>query len=104
MRPKASNDILIARLRWSQDPWLEDFLANASFGRANLSTVLTHIRQTGDSKGKMYELNWRYLILSFLHEIQSLSCVQLFVTPWTAARQASLSFTISWSLLKVMSI
>ena len=28
---------------------------------------------------------------------QSLSRVRLFVTPWTAARQASLSFTISWS-------
>ena len=36
--------------------------------------------------------------------IQSLSSVQLFVTPWTAAHQASLSFTISWSLLKLMSI
>ena len=36
--------------------------------------------------------------------VQSLSCVQLFVTPWTAARQASLSFTISQSLLKLMSI
>ena len=36
--------------------------------------------------------------------VQSLSCVQLFVTPWTAARQASLSFTVSWSLLKFMSI
>ena len=30
--------------------------------------------------------------------------VQLFVIPWTAAHQASLSFTISWSLLKLMSI
>ena len=36
--------------------------------------------------------------------LQSLSHVQLFVTPWTAACQASLSFTISWSLLKLMSI
>ena len=36
--------------------------------------------------------------------IQSLSHVQLFVTPWTAARQASMSFTISQSLLKLMSI
>ena len=36
--------------------------------------------------------------------VQSLRCVQLFVTPWTAARQASLSFTNSWSLLKLMSI
>ena len=36
--------------------------------------------------------------------VQSLSHVQLFATPWTAAWQASLSFTISWSLLKLMSI
>ena len=35
--------------------------------------------------------------------VQSLSRVRLFVTPRTAARQASLSF-ISWSLLKLMSI
>ena len=35
---------------------------------------------------------------------QSLSCVQLFETPGTAARQASLSITNSWSLLKLMSI
>ena len=36
--------------------------------------------------------------------VQSLSRVQLFVTPWTAARQASLSITNSRSLLKLMSI
>ena len=36
--------------------------------------------------------------------VQLFSCVQLFVTPWTAACQASLSFTISQSLLKLMSI
>ena len=36
--------------------------------------------------------------------VQLLSCVQLFVTPWTAAWQASLSITNSWSLLKLMSI
>ena len=36
--------------------------------------------------------------------VQWLSHVWLFVTPWTAASQASLSFTISWSLLKLMSI
>ena len=36
--------------------------------------------------------------------VQPLSCVQLFVTPWTAARQAPLSITISQSLLKLMSI
>ena len=36
--------------------------------------------------------------------VQLLSCVQLFATLWTAACQASLSFTSSWSLLKLMSI
>ena len=36
--------------------------------------------------------------------VQSLSHVLLFVTPWTAACQAFLSFTISWSLLKLTSI
>ena len=36
--------------------------------------------------------------------VQSLSRVRIFATPWTAAHQASLSFTNSWSLLKLMSI
>ena len=36
--------------------------------------------------------------------VQSLSCDQLFVTPWTIAPQASLSITNSQSLLKLMSI
>ena len=36
--------------------------------------------------------------------VQSLICVRLSATPWTAAHQASLSFTISRSLLKLMSI
>ena len=36
--------------------------------------------------------------------VQLLSHVQIFATPWTAAHQAPLSFTVSWSLLKLMSI
>ena len=36
--------------------------------------------------------------------VQSLSLTQLYAIPWTAAHQASLSFTISWSFLKLMSI
>ena len=55
---------------------------------------------------------WQALSKCFLNgfccyvfsSVQSLSRVQLFVTPWTAARQAALSITISWSLLKLMSI
>ena len=38
------------------------------------------------------------------NSVQSLSRVRLFETPWTAARQASLSIANSWSLLKRMSI
>ena len=41
---------------------------------------------------------------SVISSVQSLSCVRLFVTPWTAACQASLSIINSWSLLKLMSI
>ena len=51
------------------------------------------------------ELCWP---LKPLHEyvdiVQSLSCVWLFAAPWTAARQVSLSITISWSLLKFLCI
>ena len=44
------------------------------------------------------------IFLSVVSSVQLLSCVQLFVTPCTAACQASLSFTISRRLLKPMSI
>ena len=40
----------------------------------------------------------------FVVVVQSVSWFQLFATPWTAARQASLSFTISGSLLRFMSV
>ena len=50
-----------------------------------------------------YEIRVR--VLSFtVNVVQSLSHVQLFLTPWTAAHQASLSFTVSQSLLKLMSM
>ena len=40
----------------------------------------------------------------YFSSVQSLSRVLFFATPWTAAHQASLSITNSWSLLKLMSI
>ena len=48
-----------------------------------------------------FRLHLRLLCFS---SVQLLSCVWFFVTPWTAARQTSLSITHSWSLLKLMSI
>ena len=44
------------------------------------------------------------LFFLLFSSVQSLSHIQLFVTPWTAARQASLSITNSKSLLKLTSI
>ena len=45
-----------------------------------------------------------HTIVKIIVIVQLLSCVQLFVTPWSAAHEVSLSFTISQSLLKFMSI
>ena len=59
---------------------------------------------------KFYQTFTEELTLIFLKlspkvvVVQSLSHVQLFVTPWTAAHQASLPLTISWSWPKFMSI
>ena len=44
------------------------------------------------------------LFVVHFSQFKWLSCVWLFATPWTAACQASLSITNSWSLLKLMSI
>ena len=46
-----------------------------------------------------------YMITTMIQLLlgQLISLVQLFVTPWTAAHQASLSITNSWGLLKLMS-
>ena len=47
---------------------------------------------------------WQLLPSTYFSSVQTLSCVQLFVTPWTTACQASLSITNSQSLLKLMSV
>ena len=60
------------------------------------SSVYRHIKHTGAERTTT--------ILDFLVVVQLLSCIWLFATPWIAARQALLSFTISWSLLKLISI
>ena len=63
--------------------------------------------------GKIFFLQWKnnnplyvyiYMYMYEFSSVQSLSHVQLFETPQTAARQASLSVTNSWSLVKLMFI
>ena len=49
----------------------------------------------------LHNLLFFFFSVVILYVVQLLSCVRLFATPWTAAHQASLSFTISLSLLKL---
>ena len=56
------------------------------------------------SKPIMYFILSEFVTGVHFSSVQSLSCVWLFATTWTAARQASLSITNSQSLLKLMSI
>ena len=72
------SNILAWRIPWTEEPG-----GLQSTGRKELDTT-------------------ERLTLHF-HSVQSLSRVRLFATPWTTARQASLSF-ISQSMLKLMSI
>ena len=71
--------------------FLSGHSSNASFPLYYLQ-VWTHLL-------KIIEKNFGHSL-----SVQSLSCAQLFATPWTAAHQASLSITNSWSVLKIMSI
>ena len=57
--------------------------------------MLLHLSHSTDIK---------YTVQGSISSVQLLSCVQLFVTPWIVARQASLSITNSWSSLKLTSI
>ena len=74
--------------------------------RLTVSTrSLQYKRQNQALSLSLTDTNTVYLCYSVqFSSVQSLSCVRLFVTPWTAARQASLSITNSQSLLRLMSI
>ena len=71
-----------------------------------------HANQQTVSQELVKLFTWVFIKISFFCcEKASLCCwsvllsrVQLFAPPWTVARQAFLSFTVSWSLLKLMSI
>ena len=68
-----------------------------------LSTQTLSLRFRG-SRGTLSFLTQPLDLPGHQFSVQSLSHVRLFAAPWTAARQASLSITNSWSLLKLMSI
>ena len=69
----------------------------------------TRIRTLAPCSGskKSHPLNWQGIpevVIFQFSSVPLLSCVWLFATPWTAARQASLSITNSGSLLRFMPI
>ena len=73
-------------------------------GRRLCSTLNCQRRQWLQTQNCYYSTPLSGKHLQPISSVQSLSCVWLFATPWTAARQASLSITNSWSLLKLISI
>ena len=79
----------------STDPFATVFGKTGSKKAITIWFKFNSVRSTDFTKG--------YQLMHYLSGLLP-SCVWLFATPWTAARQASLFFTISWSLLKVMSI
>ena len=76
--------------------WWADVPVNINADQAVLPTLSTHRNELWDCGPGCLQKG--------VVVVQSLCRVRLFVTPWTAACQASLSFTVSWSLLKFMSI
>ena len=63
------------------------------------------LKEKTEHLGRLYEYgNHIFWVQKWNFYYLLLSRVQLFVTPWIVAHQASLSITISWSLLKLMSI
>ena len=63
---------------------------------AESEPLSSHLRQSPNIN--------EFLFVVFVVQLVSHAHVQLFVAPWTAACQTFLPFTISWSLLKFMSI
>ena len=118
--PWKSGDSLLplCSTKWEHDE--QAVLCNLEDGPHQNSTMLPW-RSWTSQPSELWEINfyclwtsgsyclWLILFINLWYFIvavvvQSLSWVWLFATPWTAALQASLSLTISRSLLKLMSI
>ena len=69
-----------------------------------LLPVCTGLCHEPKNKSLLGQVHWYFQVVIAVVVAQSLRHVQLFVTPWTAACQASWSFTVSQSLLNFMSI
>ena len=82
--------------KYFHNKWLKLFLCSDQFNSHFLSSYTASPRENSPSFPPSTPA-YGFVV------VQLLSCVQHFVTPWTAAHQASLSFTVSQSLLRLMS-
>ena len=98
---------IINKMKRQPSEW-EKIIANKTTDKVLISKIYKQLIQFNITKTnsliKKMGRKPKQTFLQRRHVVQSLSHVQLFATPWTAAHQASLSFTISQSLLKLMSI
>ena len=91
---------------WRREVSISWTRGGAGSSRTRMGSSLSH---SYSMSGMGFPLSLQLVLLrskswvKTLVVVQPLSCVWLFVTPWTGACQAALSFTISWSLLKFMS-
>ena len=86
-------------------PWSAQLGANLNF----INHIGNYSHSVSNSKGEPFHIKFSVspessLIIRWFSSVQSLSHVRIFVTPWTAAPQASLSVTNYQSLLRLMSI
>ena len=99
--PLYANSTLCFSIHLSIDPWVAStFLAIVENGTLNMGVQISFQDTAFNSFGYIHVSG----IAGSCVCVQSLSRVQLFVTPWSAAHQASLSFSISQGLLKLRSI
>ena len=90
---------------WQADLLPLSHLESPQSSQTDILLASTHRPQSQVGLRKVTHRTWQsWDKNSMFCSAQSLSRVQLFVTPWTAARQASLSITNSQSLLKLISI
>ena len=105
--------VLAWKIPWTEEPGRLQSLGSqrVSHGwsdwagrQAGLITLKSWTREWAQRRHAIYQGSQRWWISSRLSSVQLLSHVQLFATLWTAACQASLSITNSWSLLKLMTM